>query len=279
VPFFSVVRALGQDSQLAGLGNTDTNGFYTTTGLLTGTYYIMVGGSGAYAQEYYNDRRSMTSADPVNVTVPNITNGVDIALDKGGQITGRVTTADGGVIRFIAINVNDNVGQNVGFAPSVDANGFYTTTGLLSGNYNVHVNPYPYASCTYGNYAQEYYSDKATRATANLVSVTSGNTTPGIDFVLAGGSTVTGRVTDNGNGLSGVAITDADGRSVFTGANGYYTATALITGTYTVSASKAGYLFTPSSRIITVPPNATGQDFVTFVFTPTDFIYLPLITR
>jgi CARDB/Kelch motif len=43
--------------------------------------------------------------------------------------------------------------------------------------------------------------------------------------------------------------------------NGYYTLTGLIADTYTITPSKSGYIFSPASRTVSVPPNATGQDF------------------
>ena len=36
----------------------------------------------------------------------------------------------------------------------------------------------------------------------------------------------------------------------------------LAAGTYTLTASKSGYAFAPSSRTVAVPPDASGQDFV-----------------
>ena len=41
-----------------------------------------------------------------------------------------------------------------------------------------------------------------------------------------------------------------------------YTLSGLAAGTYTLTVSKSGYSFAPTSRTVTVPPDATGQDFV-----------------
>lgn len=76
-------------------------------------------------------------------------------------------------------------------------------------------------------------------------------------------SSVSGRVTDNNNNpLGGVTISDGAGHTTTSDANGYYTLGGLPAGTYTVTVAKSGYTFAPPSRTVTVPPNATNQDFV-----------------
>jgi hypothetical protein len=81
---------------------------------------------------------------------------------------------------------------------------------------------------------------------------------------------ISGRVTETGGSpIQGVTITVSSGMTVTTTAGGYYTITALITGTYTLTPSKGGYTFLPPSRTVSVPPDATGQDFVGSVAMPT----------
>ena len=72
-----------------------------------------------------------------------------------------------------------------------------------------------------------------------------------------------GRVTDSSsNPVSSVAVSAGAGLSATTNASGYYTLTGLISGTYTLTPTKSGYTFSPPSRTVSVPPDATGQDFV-----------------
>jgi len=76
--------------------------------------------------------------------------------------------------------------------------------------------------------------------------------------------TTSGRVTDsNSTPLAGVSVVAGAGGSLAatTNASGYYTITGLITGTYTLTPTKSGYTFSPPSRTVSVPPDATGQDF------------------
>lgn len=60
---------------------------------------------------------------------------------------------------------------------------------------------------------------------------------------------------------SGVTISDNAGHSTTTDGNGNYTLSGLTASTYTITPSKSGYTFSPASRNVPVPPDATGQDF------------------
>ena len=74
---------------------------------------------------------------------------------------------------------------------------------------------------------------------------------------------ISGRVTDgSNNSISGVTVTDGVGHTATTNSNGNYTLSGLTAGTYTITPSKSGYTFSPYSRIVSVPPSKTGQDFV-----------------
>ena len=92
------------------------------------------------------------------------------------------------------------------------------------------------------------------------------NTTPdvtGQNFTGTDQSTISGRVTDSGGGpIAGVTVSAGGGRTSTTDNSGNYTIGDLPAGSYTLTAIKTDYTFTPSSRAVTVPPNATGQNFV-----------------
>ena len=73
---------------------------------------------------------------------------------------------------------------------------------------------------------------------------------------------VSGRVTDaTGNPIPSVTISDGAGHTATTDSNGDYTLSGLAAGTYTITPSKSGYTFSPPSRTVSVPPDATGKDF------------------
>ncbi|MBI5651643.1 MAG: carboxypeptidase regulatory-like domain-containing protein [Chloroflexi bacterium] len=75
-------------------------------------------------------------------------------------------------------------------------------------------------------------------------------------------------IDDSNNSISGVTITSSSGSSVITDASGYYTLTNVITGTYTITPTNSGYIFAPITRTVTVPPDATGQNFTMRQRTP-----------
>lgn len=76
------------------------------------------------------------------------------------------------------------------------------------------------------------------------------------------GRSISGRVIDGeGNPIPGVMVSTGPGGSATTGTDGSYLLTDLVTGTYTISPTKAGYGFSPASRTVSVPPNATAVDF------------------
>jgi len=75
-------------------------------------------------------------------------------------------------------------------------------------------------------------------------------------------SSITGSVLDgSGSSFEGVQITADGAHTATTGASGQYTITNVVSGTYTLMPTTAGYFWSPASRSITVPPDATGQDF------------------
>jgi hypothetical protein len=80
--------------------------------------------------------------------------------------------------------------------------------------------------------------------------------------------TISGTITDeDGSAVEGVTIRSSDGSS--TGLiSGTYTLTDLFSGTYTLTPTLSGYTFDPASLTVSVPPDATGQDFTAIADTP-----------
>jgi hypothetical protein len=84
----------------------------------------------------------------------------------------------------------------------------------------------------------------------------------GIILRYVGANSISGQVTDgSSNPISGVSVSDGAGDITTTDSNGNYTLSGETDGTYNITPSKNGFTFLPASRSMTVPPDATGQDF------------------
>jgi hypothetical protein len=96
----------------------------------------------------------------------------------------------------------------------------------------------------------------------------------GQDFTAAcitATSIITGQVIDeSGVPLAGVLLTSSSGESTTTNAAGIYTFDNLEAGDYTLTPTLTGYTFTPATRTVSVPPDASGQDFIAVPITVTN---------
>jgi hypothetical protein len=73
---------------------------------------------------------------------------------------------------------------------------------------------------------------------------------------------ITGRVSDgSGNPVEDILILANGSYSATTDASGQYTMPEVHAGIYTLAPMSAGYLWSPASRTVIVPPSATEQDF------------------
>ena len=75
-------------------------------------------------------------------------------------------------------------------------------------------------------------------------------------------STISGLIADASNTpIVGVSVSYGAGDASITQSDGTYQISGLVPGSYTLMPSKPGYTFSPPSRAVTVPPDATGVDF------------------
>jgi protocatechuate 3,4-dioxygenase beta subunit len=159
------------------------------------------------------------------------------------SVSGTVTGADGIPLAGTQVYVYYRGGSYAAFAQT-DAQGRYTVAGLEASTFKLRFMPVGDA------YVGEWWNDKSTQDSANLLVVGQYEKVTGVDAILALGSTVSGRVTGDGTGAAlldatvnligmdeqsgGVqkyAYTDADGNYAFHGLPG---------GQYTLQVTPAG---------------------------------------
>jgi hypothetical protein len=235
---------------------TDATGVYTIAALPTGNYFVgfspsRSGSAAAYVSQYYDNKSRLTTADVVHVTAPNTVNNINAVLIHGGQITGRVTAADGGAgLANVSVTVLDVTLDDYVNYPTTDASGVFTTTGLPTGNYKLRFSPPSTGAAS--AYVQQYYSNKSSWMAADVVNVTAPNIVTNINPVLARGGQITGRVTAAGTDLqlSGISVQVNNSSGAWMGtfstnASGVYTTAGLPTGSYRVKFAPGYWLKQP----------------------------------
>jgi hypothetical protein len=170
-----------QGPWLAGT-NTDQNGDYTLY-LPTGPVVIRACAtclSLPYVDEWYNDVYNCNDATPVFIESGQIVSGIDFSLDAGGTVTGYVYE-EGGTTAIANLHVfatDYTTGQWVA-GTNTGQDGSYSLT-LPTGTYRVKACP----SCMGIPYIDEWFDDASMYESADPVSVTAPDNTPGIDFIL-----------------------------------------------------------------------------------------------
>ncbi len=228
---------------------TDDNGYYTTAGVLPGTYKVNFDPT-TYSSGYddvlwYNNKISFSEADTVTVTEGRITTGINaVFTDSGttGFISGRVTDTSGNPIAELHVEIWDTQMNSVG-AAGTGIDGYYYAANLAPGDYKVLFDPFNENEY----YAGQWYNNSPISANAAIVTVTAGQVAAGIDARLEKGGKVSGRVTgEAGNGIKDINVSIVDFNSnwitdIPTNADGYYTTAGVLPGSYKVSFDPATY--------------------------------------
>lgn len=219
-------------------GYTDELGQYSVDALPTGDYKVFFrGGTGGYAEEWYDDQIHFDSADIVAVAEKEKTSGINAALTPLGTINGTVTDENtGDPIEGICVRVYDGSHDWLG-SGETDASGNYDVGGLGTGDYKVR-----FDDCNGSPaYFSEWYDDQPDFDSADSVTVIEHEKTGGVDAALALGGIISGTVTDENTGdpLEGICVTVYDSSygwsgSGHTNASGAYSVGGLPTDDYKV---------------------------------------------
>ncbi|NUR69599.1 MAG: hypothetical protein HOU81_02145 [Hamadaea sp.] len=222
---------------------TDGNGDYRFSDLPVDSYAVSFRlASGA--TQWAHQKRSQSAADPIAVTADAQTT-LDEQLLPTGAVAGRFIAADGSPLAGVSVSVIADLPQGGDYLQTTtDADGHYQVDQVFAGGYRVLFQDYQ------TNLVQWAYG-KTTEQTADVVTVTAGQTTTVDDRRLPTGSV---RVTAT-DSLTGAAIQDFWLQlNDFWGnaTNGVAVVDNLAIGTYWLSAGADGYAFADRLTQVTV---------------------------
>ncbi|HWL41490.1 MAG TPA: carboxypeptidase-like regulatory domain-containing protein [Ilumatobacter sp.] len=208
---------------------SDASGVYQLVNLAPGTYCVGHGTTnGANGPCPAGTQRAEVTAG-ANVAGVNIQLAPAGPDGPSGAISGKVTNGAGVAQPGREVRAQSADGIGWGGSATTAADGSYTASGLLPGSYCVSVRD------DGSTLAGEYYSNKASCADADLVTVTT-TTTAGIDFQLTPGATLSGKVRLPGGAPAANATVYVSSESVYS----YIEATTNAAGDYTVQGLSPG---------------------------------------
>jgi hypothetical protein len=214
----------------AGSATTDNNGDYTITNVAPGSYTLTPTLSG-YT---FSPATLSPAVSNVNVTGQNFT--ATVVSNPTYTISGTIFLNSNGLS---GVTVSCSAGS-----ATTNSSGAYTISGVANGSYTL--TP-ALAGYTFS-------------PTSQGVQVNGGNATQ--NFTATQNTyTISGTVTLNGNGLSGVTVNYGGNNSVTTNGSGAYAISGVVNGSYTLTPSLAGYAFSPTSQVVQVNGGNATQNF------------------
>ncbi len=212
---------------------TNGAGQYSITGLAPGGYRVHFAdcsGDDRFPM-WYPQGASYRMGKAVTVTAGQDTSGVDVSLGPGGLLTGTVTDQNGTPLGGVCVT-GGTQGETADRVRT-DSNGDYQLPVRADAPYGLYFDP-----CDTGNYVAENSSGQVTAGR--------GQTTAGVNAVLAPGAVITGVITDSASGapLPGACASaevvmggpgSATQQDVPADDTGRYVIDGLSAGTYAVS--------------------------------------------
>ena len=229
-----VGTTLALSGAATGTVTADAAGNFTFTGLANGTYTVTPSKTGFT----FSPASQSVTVSGANVTAVNFT----AAPVPTWNISGTVSPSASGANTTLTLS-----GAGTGTA-TADASGNFTFTGRPNGTYTV-------------TPSKSGFSFSPTSQTV----VVNGANVGAVNFTAAALPTwsVSGTVSPSANGSATTLTLSGAGSGTTTAdASGNFTFTGLNNGTYTVTPSKSGFVFTPASQSVTASgANVTGVNF------------------
>lgn len=244
---------------------TNASGVFTFAGLGTGSFALFTGDTTptGYIHEILGGIPCLGVCDPrlaletgrrVSVTAGAVTSGLTFLLEPGGRISGTVRRTDTSAVQA---NVTVRAYTRIGSEPvamasaSTNASGAYVITGLPAGDYTVATEALTLLDEVYDGVPCGAQCELSHAALGRPVPVPARGTVSDVDFGLAPGGAISGRLTDagSGSGLSGQVnvyrVVGATAQFITSGSSnlvGTYTLAGLPAGSYVVAALSSGHV-------------------------------------
>jgi len=203
---------------LSAYARVDTDGSYVFENVPVGRYRVALDfwNDVFYTSIWYDGVYLREEATPVEVIEDETTAGIDFTLPRAdGVISGRILDTDGNPIAGASVFASPgsyiypmDIGFGVGYGMT-DADGAYTITGLIDGEYFVWT-----STCFFWQCVERWWPDAASPAEADPVVLQDGVSNPlAVDLTLPltqGTASLGGTVQDsNGQPLAGAMVTIA----------------------------------------------------------------------
>ena len=174
-------------------GLFNSTGSYSVSNLAPGSYRLkFMDWTGYYVPVYSGGASSFDDATPVTVVAGQTESGVNAELSLAAKISGTVTGPGGeplcddtqGYVQVYASGDQDDEVSYGGFF----MNGIYEVRGIPAGSYVLEFRSYS------GGYLSEFYNNKSSFGSADVITLSAGQVRTGTDVQLAEGGSIIGQV-------------------------------------------------------------------------------------
>lgn len=236
------VYAYTPSGALIATTTTGSNGTFTFS-LPPGDYRIVAADLGrTFGPGFYGSTRAFETATVITLPAGGVQSNLQLALTRGGTISGAVRDAAGNAVRDITVA-----------AYNLDGTLHTTATSQLDGTYSLLVAPGPYKLVAFDPdfaFATRFFGGARDFASAGAVAVGSGQNIHGFDFRLVAGGVVTGIVREGSQPRAGITVAAYDPAGLLvatatTNAEGRYVL-ALAPGEYRIVAFDQQLRYAPS---------------------------------
>jgi Carboxypeptidase regulatory-like domain len=248
-----VCAKVTRDEPSVGCGETNENGEYAISNLPPGEYRVRFTGQVGpvhreYAPQWYKGSLSFSGATPVQVGASKTNNEVNASMAAAANVSGTVTNTEGrplAVVVFLWEEPEPGVYEAVEQFANADAEGRYTISGV--GQSKAYIQFSGYVCGGEGCppvYAQEFYDNQMSLATATPLLLLPGEHREGINAAMIENGHISGRVVSDAIEHEPIAGAQVCARAqgeplgsmgcATANNNGEYTVVALPSGPYTV---------------------------------------------